>query len=55
MKFMIVMAVVLTISFVAGLVLGMVASDIDPMEQERDDNEQIEYLRDWREKKRRRS
>jgi hypothetical protein len=53
MKFMIVMAVALIISFVMGLVLGMIASDEDPMEQERDDNDQIEYLRSWGEKRRR--
>lgn len=55
MKYLIAVAVVLSISFILGLVFGMVASDVDPVERARDDDEQLEYLRTWREKKRIRS
>lgn len=53
MKFIIVMAVFLAFSFILGLVFGMVASDVDPVEQARDDEDQLEYLKTWREKRRR--
>jgi len=53
MKYVITIGVILIISFFAGLVLGMVASDGDTEERERDDQNQIEYLRKWNEKHRR--
>jgi hypothetical protein len=36
-----------------GLVLGIAASDEDSQEQEKEDRDQIEYLRRWGEKRRR--
>ena len=51
MHYLISIAVVLTISFIMGVVFGAIASDVDPMEQERDDRDQIEYLRRWREQR----
>ena len=53
MHYLISIAVVLTISFIMGVVFGASASDVDPMEQERDDRDQMEYLRRWREKRKR--
>ena len=53
MKYVIAVGVILIVSFFTGLVLGMVASDEDPEEQERDDRDQMEYLRKWNEKHRR--
>ena len=55
MKYLIAVAVILAVSFILGLVFGMVASDVDPVERARDDDDQMEYLRTWREKKRIRS
>jgi hypothetical protein len=53
MKYVIIIAVVLAFSFIMGLVLGIVASDEDLREQEKEDRDQIEYLRRWGEKRRR--
>ncbi len=53
MKYLIAVAVILAISFILGLVFGMVASDVDPVEKARDDDDQLEYLKTWREKRRR--
>ena len=53
MKYVIIIAVILAFSFIMGLVLGIVASDEDPQEQEKEDRDQIEYLRRWGEKRRR--
>lgn len=53
MKYVIAVGGILIVSFFAGLVLGMVASDEDPEERERDDRDQMEYLRKWNEKYRR--
>ena len=49
MKYLIAVAVILAFSFILGLVFGMVASDADPVEQARDDDDQLEYLRKWNE------
>ena len=51
MKYVIIIAVVLAFSFIMGLVLGIAASDEDS--QEKEDRDQIEYLRRWGEKRRR--
>ena len=53
MKYVIIIAVILAFSFIMGLVLGIVASDEDPQEQEKEARDQIEYLRRWGEKRRR--
>ena len=53
MHYVIVSALFLIVSFIMGVVFGAIASDVDPMEQERDDLDQIEYLRRWREKRKR--
>ena len=53
MKYVIIIAIVLAFSFIMGLVLGIVASDEDLQEQEKEDRDQIEYLLRWGEKRRR--
>ena len=53
MKYVIIIAVILAFSFIMGLVLGIVASDEDPQEQEKEDRDQIEYPRRRGEKRRR--
>ena len=53
MKYLITVAVILAVSFILGLVFGMAASDVDPVEKARDDDDQLEYLEKWREKRRR--
>ena len=50
MKYVIAIAVILIISFFVGLIFGMVASEESPEERERNDRDQIEYLRKWYEK-----
>ena len=50
MKYVIVITVILIASFYLGLILGTIASDEDPEEQEREDRDQMEYLRKWKEK-----
>lgn len=53
MKIVIVIFIVLTIAILAGFILGAVASEDDPMERELEDRDQIEYLREWHERRRR--
>lgn len=53
MKYVVVIAAVLLVSFFAGLVFGALASEMDPKEQEREDRDQIEFVRNWNEKRRR--
>jgi hypothetical protein len=51
MQYLITVIVVLLISFFSGLVIGVVADEEDPDERAREDRDQIEYLRRWREKR----
>ena len=53
MKYVIAIVVILALSFLFGFVLGAVASDVSPEEQEKEDHEQIEFLHRWREDHRR--
>lgn len=53
MKYLIVIAVILTASFTMGFVFGAVASDVSPEEQEWEDRDQIEFINRWREDGRR--
>ncbi|MBP3802554.1 MAG: hypothetical protein J6I76_01465 [Oribacterium sp.] len=53
MKYVIVIVVILALSFLLGFVLGAVAGDIDAEEKEREDHDQMEYLRTWHEKHKR--
>ena len=53
MKYVIAIIVILSIAFFMGMVLGAVASDEDPSEQEMEDREQMEYLRDWNKRRKR--
>ena len=50
MKYVIAIMVILALSFFFGFVLGAVADDIDAEEKEREDREQMEYIRNWHEK-----
>ena len=51
MQYLIAVIVILLISFFSGLVIGIVADDEDPDERAREDSDQIEYLRRWREQR----
>ena len=51
MQYLIAVIVILLISFCSGLVIGIVADDEDPDERAREDSDQIEYLRRWREQR----
>ena len=51
MQYLIAVIVILLISFFSGLVIGIVADDEDPDERAREDSNQIEYLRRWREQR----
>jgi hypothetical protein len=51
MQYVITVIVVLLFSFFSGLVIGVVADDEDPDERAREDSDQIEYLRRWREQR----
>ena len=51
MQYLIAVIAVLLISFFSGLVIGIVADDEDPDERAREDSDQIEYLRRWREQR----
>ena len=53
MKYVIAIIVILSFSFLIGMVLGTVASDEDPTEQEMEDREQMEYLKDWNKRRKR--
>lgn len=53
MKYVIAIVVILALSFFFGLVLGAVASDVSSEEQEREDRDQMEYIRKWHEKHKR--
>ena len=51
MKIILAVAIFLAVSFFMGVVIGMVAYDEDPEMREREDLEQLEYIRRWRERK----
>ena len=53
MKYVIAIVVILALSFFFGFVLGAIQSDLEAGEQEREDREQMEYIRKWHEKHRR--
>ena len=53
MKIILAAAAFLAVSFFMGVVIGMVAYDEDPEAREREDLEQLEYIRGWREKNKR--
>ena len=53
MKYVIAIMVILALSFFFGFVLGAVSDDIDAKEKEREDRDQMEYIRKWHEKHKR--
>ena len=53
MHYVITVITVLLISFFSGFVIGAVTDDEDLEEREREDCDQIEYLRSWRESRKR--
>ena len=50
MKYVIAIVVILALSFFFGFMLGAVADDIDAEEMEREDREQMEFIRNWHKK-----
>ena len=53
MKYVIAIVVIIALSFFFGFVLGAVADDLDAEEMEREDRDQMEYIRKWHEKHKR--
>lgn len=53
MRYVIAIVVVLALSFFFGFVLGAIQSDLEEGEQEREDSEQIEFLKEWENRHRR--
>ena len=53
MKYVIAIVVILALSFFLGFVLGAIQSDLEAGEQEREDQDQMEYIRKWHEKQKR--
>jgi hypothetical protein len=53
MKYVIAIVAILALSFFFGFVLGAVASDVSSEEQEREDRDQMEYIRKWHDKHKR--
>lgn len=53
MQYLIVFAGILIFSFFSGLVMGMAAYDGDSEEQRLEDQDQMQYLKRWNEKRKR--